>query len=198
MSMGNVITNISILFIAGQQSLIPLRVNIDPPSAFNDTDGSPSSFSSTCVAQSRFYKCHNNTDNPLFDCSAGNNSYYGWTDQQFSVSATFKDVSFQSIDVSVIFLVSTASNVSVPTELLYTGFLSGQQFVSEIKDNPPANLPEGPYQHNSTLSPEREFNQVVITMYRNTTFQWVAINRIIFCPVTTEGLSLTIFLYVYQ
>ena len=193
--MGNVIANISISFIAGQQLLIPLRFNIDPPSAFNDTDGSPSSFGSTCVEQGTFYQCNNNTNNPLFNCSASNNSYYGWTDQQLSVSSTFVQdhyfqlrKNFSEINVSVIFLISTASNVSVPTELQYSVFLDGI-FVSTVRDdNPPASLPEGPYQYNYTLSPGGEFNQVVITIYRNTTFQWIAINRIIFCAASTEGL----------
>ena len=133
-------------------------------------------------------------DNPLFDCSASNNSYYGWAIDQsvsnelFSVSVTFNtDHPFQSIKVSVIFLVSTASSVSVPTEIVYAGFLSSQ-FVSQVSDYPPANLPEGPYQYNYTLSPGGELNQVIIDIYPNTTFQWVAINRIIFCPATTEGL----------
>ena len=87
----------------------------------------------------------------------------------------------------MIFLVSTASNVSVPTEIVYAGYLSSQ-FVSQVSDYPPANLPEGPYQHNYTLSPGGEFNQVIFNIYPNTTFQWVAINRIIFCPAATEGL----------
>ena len=186
--MGDVVANISILFIAGQQSLIPSWFNTYPPSVFNDTDGTPSSFGSTCVDTSSFYQCDNNTNNPLFDCSASNNSYYGWTDQQFSVSVTFAQSDhFQSIKVSVVFLVSTASNVSVPTEILYSGYLSGR-LVSQVSDYPPANLPERPYQYNYTLSPGGEFNQVVITIYPNTTFQWVAINRIIFCPATIEGL----------
>ena len=63
---------------------------MDPPSPFNGTDGSHSSFGSTCEEQYFLYVCTNNTDNPLFDCSASNNSYYGWDGRnRFSVSLTF-------------------------------------------------------------------------------------------------------------
>ena len=53
----------------------------------------------------------------------------------------------------------------------------------------PTNLPEGTYQHSYTLSHDVMFDQFVVTITRNTTFQWVAINRIILCPVlvTAEG-----------
>ena len=63
--------------------------------------------------------------------------------------------------------------------------------LSEVPTDPvinfPTNLPEGLYQHSYTLSPDVMFNGMLITIYRNTTFQWVAINRIILCPLTTEG-----------
>ena len=59
------VANISISFIAGQQSIIPSQFTTESPSAFNDTDGSPSSFGSTCEARGIFYQCDNNTDNPL-------------------------------------------------------------------------------------------------------------------------------------
>ena len=85
-------------FIAGQQSFIPSLVNFNPPSPFNGTDGSPSSFGSTCVLINGVYLC-NNTDNPLFDCSASNNSYYGWDirsqSQDFvSLIANFFQITF--------------------------------------------------------------------------------------------------------
>ena len=56
------------------------------------------------------------------------------------------------------------------------------------EDSPPTDLPEGPYQYNFTLSRDMMFSGVVITITPNTTFQWVAINRIIFCAAATEGL----------
>ena len=67
-------------FTAGQQSVIPSMTTFNPPSPFNGTDGSPSSFGTAgvCLEQGEVYNCNGNADNPLFDCSASNNSYYGW------------------------------------------------------------------------------------------------------------------------
>ena len=164
---------------------------MDPPSPFNGTDVSPSSFGSTCVLSSGLYVCTNNTDNPLFDCSASNNSYYGWNINLVSVIINFSS-HFQSMNILVTFLISTSSNVSAPSLLQYAPFVAqgdSPVFVAPTsRDNPPNDLPEGPYQHNFRLSLDVMFTGVIITITPNTTFQWVAINRIIFCAAATEGL----------
>ena len=94
---------------------------------------------------------------------------------------------YQSINMLVTFLISTSSNVSAPMSLQYGAFDDGQMLPADQIIHLPTNLPEGPYQHSYTLSPAVMFNEIVITISRNTTFQWVAINRIILCPVTTDG-----------
>ena len=182
-------------FIAGQQSFIPSLVNFSPPSPFNGTDDSLSTFGSTCVLISGgLYECTNNTNNPLFDCSTSNNSYYGWDNSQsrntILITANFSS-HFQSMNILVTFLISTSSNVSAPSLLQYGPFQNQGGFASStIQDNPPPNLPEGPYQHNITVSqsPGVTFDGMIITITPNTTSQWVAINRIIFCAAATEGL----------
>ena len=173
-------------FIAGQQSFIPSLVRLDPPSPFNGTDGSPSSFGSTCVLSRGLYVC-NNTDNPLFDCSASNNSYYGWNDSNhISVTVEFAN-HFQSMNILVTFLISTSSNVSAPSIIRYSAVQN--QLASTERNDPPPNLPEGPYQHSTVLPVSLDmFNRVDIMITPNSTFQWVAINRIIFCAAATEGL----------
>ena len=184
------------MFITGHQSLIPEILNIDSPSPFNGTDGSPSSFGSTCEEQISLYVCTKNTDNPLFDCSASNNGYYGWDSRNqsrflISVVTSFLNY-FHSMNILVTFLISTSSNVSAPSSIWYVPFLDqGENFTfvePTSRDSPPTNLPEGPYQHNFTLSSNTTFNGVAITITPNTTFRWVAINRIIFCAAATEGL----------
>ena len=181
-------------FIAGQQLFIPSLLNVDPPSPFNGTDVNASSFGSTCEEQSSLYVCTNNTDNPLFDCSASNNSYYGWDIIQLqnplSIITNFSR-HFQSMNILVTFLISTSSNVSAPMLVEYAPFVPRGQSVTFVaptsRDHLPTNLSEGPYQHNFTFSPGAMFTGVVITIH-STTFQWVAINRIIFCAAATEGL----------
>ena len=146
---------------------------------------------------SGLYIC-NNTDNPLFDCSASNNSYYGWDGSQLqtdpisvSLSANFSD-HFQSVNILVTFLISTSSNVSAPSSIQYAPFQSQSEIVRFVRPTSRVNLstdlPEGPFQHNFTLSRDMMFNGVVITIRPDTTFQWVAINRIIICAAATEGL----------
>ena len=93
------------------------------------------------------------------------------------------------MNILVTFLISTSSNVSAPSSIWYTPLVTQNEFVGLIsRDSPPTNLPEGPYQHNFTLSRNMTFNGVIIVITPNTTFQWVAINRIIFCAAATEGL----------
>jgi len=96
-------------------------------------------------------------------------------------------------NVLVTFLISTSSNVSVPSSLQFE--VSSQTTgltVSSRPGDPPTNLPEGPYQHNFTVLPNvpaMMFDKVKIIITRNVAFQWVAISRIIFCGATTnEGL----------
>ena len=161
-------------------------INFTPPSPFNGTDGSPSSFGSSCTGNSLLLQCNGNTDNPLFDCSASNNSYYGWDSDLISISLTFAS-HYQSVNILVTFLISTSNNVSAPMSLQYAAFVNGQQLPAGSMIPLPTNLPEGPYQHSYTLSSNVMFNETVISITRNTTFQWVAINRIILCPVTIEG-----------
>ena len=144
--------------------------------------------------------------------SASNNSYYGWDGNQlqasFSIITNFSN-HFQSMKILVTFLISTSSNVSAPSLIQYAPFVAEGEsvtFVESIsRDSPPTNLPEGPYQHNFTLSRNTTFHGVSIIITPNTTFQWVAINRIIFCAAATEGLwssppliHSTTLLYVYQ
>ena len=176
-------------FTAGQQSVIPSMTTFNPPSPFNGTDGSPSSFGNAagCVDQGEAYNCNGNADNPLFDCSASNNSYYGW-DCVLSASLTFGRL-FHSMNILVTFLISTSSNISAPASLQYAVFGQNGLIPGDPVISLPINLPEGPYQHNYTLSSDVMFDGVVFTVTPNTTFQWVAINRIIFCPAaaTTEG-----------
>ena len=186
----NVVASSNYSFSAGQESVIPSLLLIIPPSPFNGTDGNPSSFGSGCTGSNLLLlSCHSNgtTDNPLFDCSASNNSYYGW-DRDASMSLSFES-HYQSMNILVTFLVSTSSNVSAPMSLQYATFDNSQNY--DLPADPvihlPTNLPEGPYQHSYSLSSSVMFNEIVITITRNTTFQWVAINRIILCPVTTEG-----------
>ena len=176
-------------FTAGQQSVIPSNTVFNPPSPFNGTDGSPSSFGNGagCTDMGLQYSCNGNADNLLFDCSASNNSYYGW-DRVLTASLTFGRF-FHSMNILVTFLISISSNVSAPASLQYAAFGQNGMIPVDPVIPLPINLPEGPYQHNYTLSSDVMFNVVVITVTPNTTFQWVAINRIIFCPAaaTTEG-----------
>ena len=98
------------------------------------------------------------------------------------------------MNILVTFLISTSSNVSAPSLIQYRPFQSQSKSIRlvapESKDSPPTNLPEGPYQHIYTLtvSSDMMFNGVDIIITPNTTFQRVAINRIIFCAAATEGL----------
>ena len=138
------------------------------------------------------YSCTNNTDNPLFDCSASDNNYYGWDSDElenpsFSLVIYFSS-NFSSLNILVTLLISTSSNISTPASIRYVPILS-QTFLQGPVIDVPDNLPEGSYQHNYTLSSDMMFDGVLITVHPNTTFQWVAINRIIFCPAvaTTEG-----------
>ena len=133
------------------------------------------------------YNCNGNADNPLFDCSTSNNSYYGW-DRVLTASIDFGRF-FHSMNILVTFLISTSSNVSVPASLQYAAFDQYGMIPVDPVIPLPINLPEGPYQHNYTLSSDVMFDGVVITVTPNTTFQWVAINRIVFCPAaaTIEG-----------
>ena len=169
----------------GQQSTIPSFFTTDPPSPFNGTDGSPSSFGSSCVEESSSYQCTNNSDNPLFDCSADSNSYYGWNTNELQSNVTimtgFADY-FQSVNILMTFLVSTLSNVSTPAALRYKGYNIEEAFAVITKITLPTDLPEGPYQHNFTLSSvSTPLNEIFIDIIPNTTFQWVAIGRIILC-----------------
>ena len=93
---------------------------------------------------------------------------------------------YQSMNILVTFLIFTSSNVSAPMSLEYAA-TSEPQVPADPEIHLPTNLPDGPYKHNYTLSSDMMFNGTVITVNRNTAFQWVAINRIILCPVTTEG-----------
>ena len=145
---------------------------------------------------SGLYVC-NNTDNPLFDCSASNISYYGWDGSQLQTDPISVRLSvnfsshFQSMNILVTFLISTSSNVSTPSSLQYGPFQNrGGYTSSTTKDHPPPNLPEGPYQHKITISrsPGIIFDGMIISIIPNATFQRVAINRIIFCAAATEGL----------
>ena len=133
------------------------------------------------------YNCNNNIDNPLFDCSASDNSYYGWNGDElehfsFPILMYFTS-KFSSMNVLVTFLIN---NVSAPASLRYTALLNNQTQFSSPVINVPDNLPEGSSQHNYTLTSDVMFNGVIIIVTPNTTFQWVAINRIIFCPAV-EG-----------
>ena len=86
--------------------------------------------------------------------------------------------------------------MSVPSSLYvkYTPFIAVQsgseRFVTFVEptseDSPSTDLTEGPYQHNFTLSRDIMFNGMGITIIPNITFQWVAINRIIFCAAATQ------------
>ena len=93
------------------------------------------------------------------------------------------------MNILVTFLISTSSNVSAPASLQYAAFGQNGMIPGDPVIPLPINLSEGSYQHNYTLSSDVMFDAVVITVTPNTTFQWVAINRIIFCPAaaTTEG-----------
>ena len=116
------------------------------------------------------------------------NSYYGW-DSDVRASLAFSN-HFQSVNILVTFLISTSSNVSVLMSLQYAAFDDGQKLPPDPPAiHPPANLPDGSYRHNYklTMSPGVMFDHLVIAITCNTTFQWMAINRIILCPVTTEG-----------
>ena len=142
------------------------------------------------MLNSDLYRCTNNTDNPLFDCSASNNSYYGWDGSQpkpISVSVEFSN-HFQSMNILVTFLISASGDVSAPSSIQYALFQNQTAVSLTSTDYPSTNLPEGPYQHSLTVSSDNMFNGMVITITPNTTFQWVAINRIIFCAAATEGL----------
>ena len=166
---------------------MPSQLIVNLPRSFNRTDGSPSSgFGRSCTQNGILMLCTDNTNNPLFDCSAGNNGYYGWDSDEFSVSLTFAR-HCQSMNILVTFLISISSNISAPMSVQYGAFVNGHSLPSNSVIRLPTNLSEGSYQHNYTLSSGVMFDHLVITIYRNTTFQWVAINRIIFCPVTTEG-----------
>ena len=181
-------------FNVGEQTFIPSSFIFDSPSSlFIGNDGSPSSFGSTCVNERSLYQCTNNSHNPMFDCRANNSIYYGWNfnanqlQNPISMIASFAR-HFQSMNVSIKFLVSTSIGLSVPTVLQYSVILN-ETFVSpSVWDYLPVNLSEGAYQHNFVLSPGEMFDGVVINIIPNTTFQWVAINKIIFCNAANEGL----------
>ena len=180
-------------FNVGQQTFIPSFFIIDSPSPFIGTNGSPSRFGSTCVEESSLYQCTNNSYNPLFDCSVNNNLYYGWN---INASQLHNPISmivhfarhFQSLNVSMEFLISTTIGISVPTVLQYSTILNKTFVSSSVLDYLPVNLPEGAYQHNFMLSPGEMFDGAVITIIPNTTFQWVAISKIYFCNAANEGL----------
>ena len=95
------------------------------------------------------------------------------------------------MNILVTFLISTSSNVSAPSLIQYAPFVAEGEAVSFVaptsRYSPPTNLPEGPYQHNFTLSRDM-FTGVNIIITPDPTSQWVAINRIIFCAAATEGL----------
>ena len=92
----------------------------------------------------------------------------------------------------VTFLISTSSNVSAPMSLQYAAFDDSPGLPADPVIHPTTNLPDrvpdGSYRHNYTLtmSPGVMFDHLVITITRNNTFRWVAINRIILCPVTSN------------
>ena len=96
------------------------------------------------------------------------------------------------MNILMTFLISTSSNVSAPSSIWYAPFVDQGEIFTFVEStsiySPPTNLPEGPYQHNCTLSRNTTFNGVLISIIPNPTFQWVAINRIIFCAAATEGL----------
>ena len=139
------------------------------------------------MEQDSLYQCNDNTDNPLFDCNVNHNSYYGWnTQQSFSMVTNFTS-HFQSMDVLVTFLISTSNNVSIPTSLQYFVYNLNAPGLP-LQDYLPTNLPEGSYQYKFTLSVDVMFSDVVIIIIPNNTFQWVAIDRIIFCAAANEGL----------
>ena len=144
------------------------------------------------MEESSLYQCTDNSDNPLFDCSGNSNSYYGWDSNQLQKSVsvvTYFASHFQSMNVSITFLISTSSKISVPTALHHSVTLNEMLVPSSsIWDYLPANLPEGTYQYNFALSPGVMFDGVVITITSNTTFQWVAISKIVFCGAANEGL----------
>ena len=140
------------------------------------------------------YQCTNNSDIPLFDCSADNNGYYGWErllNPSFSIAVNFTSY-IQSLKVLVTFLMSTSSNISAPTSIQHLITLDERLIVSLPANQVdlPTNLPDDePYQHNFTLSSGGyTFNGVVISITPNPTFQWVAIGRIIFCTQISKGL----------
>ena len=107
-------------------------------------------------------------------------------DGMISVTVDFLD-NFQSMNILVTFLISTSSNASALSVLLYAPFQNPISLPAS-RDYPPANLPEGPYQHSLTVLSHKMFNGVSIVITPSNTSQWVAINRIIFCSATTEGL----------
>ena len=133
-----------------------------------------------------FVICNGTTDNPLFGCSASNNSYYGWDWDAFAMALSFES-HYQSMNILVTFLVSTLSNVSAPMSLQYEALNNSQNLSADPVIHLPTNLSDGPYQHSYTLSPGVMFDEIIILIIRNPGFQWVVINRIILCPVTTEG-----------
>lgn len=144
------------------------------------------------------YTCTSNIDNPLFDCSANNNSYYGWNTSSISMIASFSSL-FQSMNVIVIYLMSSSSNASVPTLLQYLTSRDGMDESFRFsQDNLPTNLPEGPYRRNFTLSPGTLFNDILITIFHNNPFEWVAISRIIFCAATSEGIHTSYVLSIFN
>ena len=153
--------------------LFPQNFIVNRPSPFNGTDASPSSFGSGCTGSSTLLQCNGNTDNPLFDCNASNNSYYGW-DSDVIVSLAFSN-HFQSMNILVTFFISTSSNVSVPMSLQYAAFDDSQDLPADPVIHLPTNLPEGPYQHSYTLSPGVMFNQFVITININRNSGWLLI-----------------------
>ena len=186
----------------GYQSFIPSYTFIDPPQAIidplspslNNIIDNPmaSHFGSTCMQSAISYECSNNSDNPLFNCSANNNNFYGWDvsslRKRISITTYFTN-QFQSMKVLITFLTSTSSNISVPMYISYTPFLIETIALPTVTDNLPTNLSEGPYQHTFTLLPDLDimFNGVVITITPDPTLQWVAIGRIIFCPGVNDS-----------
>ena len=94
----------------GDQSFIPSYTFIDPPQAIidplspslNNIIDNPmaSHFGSTCMQSAISYECSNNSDNPLFNCSANNNNFL-WMGCQFTEKTYFNNnIFYKSISVN--------------------------------------------------------------------------------------------------
>ena len=134
---------------------------INPPSSFNGTDGSPSSFGSGCTRNVGLIQCTDNTNNPLFNCGASNNNYYGWDSDMVAILLTFAS-HYQSMNILVIFLISY---VSAPISLYYAALVNNQDLPADPEISLLTNLPEGPYQHSYALSPAMMFDKLFIAIY---------------------------------